>query len=197
MPLSLNDIRLFYFIFLLIFLFFIDSFVFFFIALNWMETYRVDRESDSESIWDSLDGGKVMKLNNQTNSNVDSEEFDYIEQDVETTLEEDANNAEDYLWWNCYFRFEHFHGQTLASAQDHLILKEKLTGIYKYLKKRNKYESDFLEYHAANFLKKKYHRAKFYNEVSVLNLDIARDVTNVKFFSKYKYLEYKKTFNNK
>jgi hypothetical protein len=78
-----------------------------------------------------------------------------------------------------------------------MILKDKLTGIYKYLIKRRKYEDDFLLYHASNFLQRKYHRKKFYEEVTVFKLDMAKDASNIKFFNKYKFLEFNKKFNYK
>lgn len=200
MSLSLNDIRLLYFIFLLIIFFFINNFFFFFLVLHLVEAYRVDRESDSERIWETMDGAKLTKTNitkNEVNVSVDLEENDYQEQDVDTYLDEEITNSEDYLWWNCNFRFEHFKGTTLISGEEHLILKDKLTGIYKYLKKRNKYEEDFLSYHASDYLKRKYHKKEFYDNITTLNLDIARDVANVKFFSKYKFLKYNQKFNYK
>lgn len=199
---SLNDIRFFYFVILLIFFYFLDNFLFFFLSLYIMESYRIDRESDSERIWETMDGGIMKKLktpNNATinNISVDNEENDYQEQDVDPYLEDDAANSEDYLWYGCNFRFEQYYGYTITCGDDHMILKERLTGIYKYLKKRRKYENDFLEYHASEFIKKKYHRKKFYEEITVKKLDMANDVSNIKFFNKYKFLEYNKNFNYK
>jgi len=55
-----------------------------------------------------------------------------------------------------------------------MILKEKLTGIYKYLIKKRKYEDDFLLYHASDFLQRRYHRKKFYEELTVFKLDMAK-----------------------
>src|ERR1043165_1100169 len=123
---------------------------------------------------------KVKTPNNAivNNISVDNEENDYLEQDVDPYLEEDSTNSDDYLLYNCNFRFEHYYGYTLVSGEDHLILKEKLTGVYKYLKKR-------------------YHRKKFYEEVTVKKLDMAKDTSNIKFFSKYKFMEYNKKFNYK
>lgn len=167
-----------------------------------MESYRIDRESDLERIWETMDGGIMKKIKTPNNAiinniSVDNEENDYLEQDVDPYLEEDATNSDDYLWYNCNFRFEHYYGYTLVSGDDHFILKEKLTGIYKYLKKRKKYEDDFLLYHASDFLQRKYHRKKFYEELTVPKLDIARDTSNIKFFSKYKFLEFTKKLKNK
>ena len=199
---SLNDIRFYYFIILLIFFFFLDFFLLFFIFLNLMESYRIDRESNLDRIWETMDGGimkKIKKPNNAiiNNISVDNEENDYLEQDVDSYLEEDVTNSEDYLWYNCNFRFEQYYGYTIVSGEDHMILKDKLTGIYKYLIKRRKYEDDFLLYHASNFLQRKYHRKKFYEEVTVFKLDMAKDASNIKFFNKYKFLEFNKKFNYK
>ena len=199
---SLNDIRFYYFIFLLIFFYFFDHLLFFFIFLNIMEAYYVDRESNLERIWETLDGGIMKKLKTQNNAiinsiNPDNEENDYHEQDVDTYLEEDATNSDEYLLYNCNFRFEHYYGYTLVSGEDHLISKDKLTGIYKYLIKKKKYENDFLEYHASSFLQKKYYRKKFYEEVSVSKLDLAKNTYNIQYFSKYKFLEFNKNFNYK
>jgi hypothetical protein len=201
---SLNDIRLHYLVLLLIFFFLIDNFFFFFIVLNLLEAYRIDREADMYHLWEELDAGIIKKakneINNQVNVNVDSEENFYFEQDIDSSLEEDSTNSDDYLWWNCSFRFEHYQGYTLVSGEDHLIQKEKFSGIYKYIsdiKERKKYEDDFLLYHASDFLKKKYHRKIFYEDISIKNLDLAKNTANVNFFSKFKFLRFNQNFNYK
>lgn len=162
-----------------------------------METYRIDRETDQERIWETFDGGIIKKVNNQSNINVDYEEHDYIEPDVDSYLEEDTTNSDDYLFYNCNFRFEHYQGWTLVSGEDHLISKQELSGIYKYLKKGKKYEDDFLLYHASDFLSKRYHRRKFYGEITTLNMNLANDVSNIRFFNNYKFLKFNKKFNTK
>jgi len=167
-----------------------------------MESYRIDRESDLERIWETMDGGIMKKIKAPNNAiinniSVDNEENDYLEQDVDPYLEDDATNSEDYLLYNCNFRFEHYYGYTLVSGEDHMILKEKLTGIYKYLIKRRKYEDDFLLYHASDFLQRRYHRKKFYEELTVANLDIAKDASNIKSFNTYKFLAFNRHYNYK